>query len=127
MYTNESARRAGRRLMGLLGVVALASGGYAGLMQGFREWTTLVQFAIGVGGIAIFFWLYCPISDSSLPAAVASFFSLPWCRRLVVTAALVGVNYIVVKKPKSWDLTKDRIFTLSDQTTSVLKGLQAPS
>jgi ABC-type uncharacterized transport system involved in gliding motility auxiliary subunit len=47
---------------------------------------------------------------------------------LVSTALLVGglvaVNYIVVKKPKTWDLTKDQIFTLSDQTTGLLKGLQ---
>src|SRR5207253_4825009 len=54
MYTNESAARAVGRLMGLLGIVALASGGYAGLIEGFREWTTLVQLAIGVAGIAAF-------------------------------------------------------------------------
>src|SRR5207245_2760494 len=29
-------------------------------------------------------------------------------------------------KAKSWDLTKDRIFTLSDQTIGVLKGLKDP-
>lgn len=45
----------------------------------------------------------------------------------ISTAVLIGIlvaaNYIAVKKPKSWDLTKDKIFTLSDQTTGVLKGL----
>ncbi|GAC1543650.1 MAG: hypothetical protein NVS2B9_10830 [Myxococcales bacterium] len=48
---------------------------------------------------------------------------------LVLAGALAGLNYIAVKKPDSWlfksrDLTKDRIFTLSDQTTSVLRGLR---
>jgi ABC-type uncharacterized transport system involved in gliding motility auxiliary subunit len=126
MYTNESAARAAGRLMGLLGVVALASGGYAGLMQGFREWTTLVQFAIGVGGIAVFFWLYLPYLGQQFTGRGSFFLLTSVVSALVVTAALVGINYIAVKKPKSWDLTKDRIFTLSDQTTSVLKGLQVP-
>jgi len=56
---DSNARRFGR-MFGTIGVVALASGGYAGLMQGFREWTTLVQIAIGVIGIGLFPWLYLP-------------------------------------------------------------------
>src|SRR5919201_283624 len=43
---------------------------------------------------------------------------------VLVVAVLVGVNYIAVKKPHTWDLTKEKIFTLSDQTVSVLKGLK---
>ncbi len=43
----------------------------------------------------------------------------------MLVAALAGVNYIAVKKAKSWDLTKDKIFTLSDQTVGVLKGLKS--
>src|SRR5437868_5581512 len=95
-------------------------------MQGFREWTTLVQLAIGVVGIAAFFWLYLPYLGQQFTGRGSFFLLTSVVSALVVTAALVGVNYIAVKKPKSWDLTKDRIFTLSDQTTSVLKGLQAP-
>jgi ABC-type uncharacterized transport system involved in gliding motility auxiliary subunit len=45
---------------------------------------------------------------------------------LIVLGALVGVNYFVVKKSKSWDLTKEKLYTLSDETVKTVKGLQAP-
>jgi ABC-type uncharacterized transport system involved in gliding motility auxiliary subunit len=44
----------------------------------------------------------------------------------VVLGILVGVNYFVVKKGKSWDLTKDKIYTLSDETVKTVKGLAQP-
>jgi len=43
---------------------------------------------------------------------------------LVVLVALVAVNYVVVKKGKSWDLTSKKIFTLAPQTRSTLAGLK---
>src|SRR5207302_8086509 len=42
----------------------------------------------------------------------------------LVLAALGGLNYLAAKKPKTWDLTKDKIYTLSDQTVGILKGLK---
>jgi ABC-type uncharacterized transport system involved in gliding motility auxiliary subunit len=41
-------------------------------------------------------------------------------------AALVALNYIVVKKNKTWDLTTKKIFSLSDQTKRVLGDLKEP-
>jgi ABC-type uncharacterized transport system involved in gliding motility auxiliary subunit len=37
--------------------------------------------------------------------------------------ALIGINYKVYKAGKEWDLTKDQIHTLADQTQSLVKGL----
>jgi ABC-type uncharacterized transport system involved in gliding motility auxiliary subunit len=43
-----------------------------------------------------------------------------------VLAILVGLNYLVSRRDKRWDLTATQTFTLSDQTTKVLNGLKGP-
>ncbi len=126
MFTNESSARRLGRMLGTIGVVALASGGYAGLMQGFREWTTLVQFAIGVIGIGLFLWVYLPYLGQQFTGRGSFFLLTSVVATAVVVAALAGLNYISVKKAKSWDLTKEKIYTLSDQTTGVLQSLKEP-
>jgi ABC-type uncharacterized transport system involved in gliding motility auxiliary subunit len=45
---------------------------------------------------------------------------------LAVLAALVAINYIAYKKNQTWDLTAERIFTLSPQTRSTVQGLKEP-
>ncbi len=45
---------------------------------------------------------------------------------LVVLGALVAVNYIAYKKNKTWDMTAEKIFTLSPQTQTTVQGLKAP-
>ncbi len=45
---------------------------------------------------------------------------------IVAVLGILGVaNYIVYKNTARWDLTKNRRFTLSDQTQKVVKGLKA--
>jgi ABC-type uncharacterized transport system involved in gliding motility auxiliary subunit len=43
---------------------------------------------------------------------------------LVVVALLGLANYVVAKNPKSWDLTSNKIHTLSPDTVKTLEGLQ---
>jgi ABC-type uncharacterized transport system involved in gliding motility auxiliary subunit len=45
---------------------------------------------------------------------------------LVTLGALVAVNYIAHKKNQRWDLTEQKIFTLSPQTRTTLQGLKEP-
>lgn len=45
---------------------------------------------------------------------------------LVVLGILVAINYIGARQNKRWDLTAGSEFTLSDQTTNVLRKLDAP-
>ena len=45
---------------------------------------------------------------------------------VAVLAILIGVNYLVSRRDKRWDLTAGSSFTLSDQTTKVLTSLKAP-
>ncbi|MCY1079903.1 GldG family protein [Archangium lansingense] len=45
---------------------------------------------------------------------------------LLTLGALLAINYIAYKKNQRWDLTEKKIFTLSPQTLSTLKGLREP-
>jgi ABC-type uncharacterized transport system involved in gliding motility auxiliary subunit len=45
---------------------------------------------------------------------------------VAVLAILVGVNYLVIRRDKQWDLTATKSFTLSDETVKVLGRLSGP-
>jgi ABC-type uncharacterized transport system involved in gliding motility auxiliary subunit len=112
------------RLGGLFGLVVLFSAVFNWLFVtgSIASAGVIVRLVLGVGGIA--FWLITNRGEHPLGRG-AFYGTVSAVSGLVLVAALVGLNYIAVKKSKSWDLTKDKIFTLSDQTTGVLKGLQS--
>src|SRR5207302_965855 len=113
------------RLAGLFGVVVLFSALFNWLFVtgSIASAAVIARFTVGAAGIA--FWLVTNRGDRPLGRG-AFYGAVSAVSSLVLVAALAGINYIVVKKAKSWDLTKDRIFTLSDQTIGVLKGLKEP-
>jgi ABC-type uncharacterized transport system involved in gliding motility auxiliary subunit len=43
---------------------------------------------------------------------------------VLLVVVLGVVNYVAYKRPRSWDLTKDRIFTLQDDTVRTLRNLK---
>jgi ABC-type uncharacterized transport system involved in gliding motility auxiliary subunit len=113
------------RLAGLLGLVLIFSAMFNWFFITGTLGTpaVLVRLVIAVAGIA--FWLFATRDEPRLGRGMfygtVSIFS-----SVMVIGVLVAANYIAVKKPKSWDLTKEKLFTLSDQTVSTLKGLNAP-
>ena len=46
---------------------------------------------------------------------------------LAMLAILAAVNYLGVRQNKRWDLTANQVFSLSEQTLKVLRGLDAPA
>jgi ABC-type uncharacterized transport system involved in gliding motility auxiliary subunit len=113
------------RIAGLFGVVVLFSAVFNWLFVtgSVASGGVIARLAVGVVGVA--FWLVTNRGDKPLGRG-AFYGAVSAVSTAVLIAALAGVNYIAVKKSKSWDLTKDKIFTLSDQTTGVLKGLKEP-
>jgi ABC-type uncharacterized transport system involved in gliding motility auxiliary subunit len=111
------------RIGGLFGTVVLFSAVFNWLFVtgSIASAAVIVRLVLGAGGIA--FWLVTNRGEHPLGRG-AFFGTVSALSALVLVAALAGVNYIAVKKPKSWDLTKDKIFTLSDQTIGVLQGLK---
>ncbi len=45
---------------------------------------------------------------------------------LIVLGLLVAVNYLSSRQNKRWDLTENQLFSLSEQTVKLLKGLDSP-
>jgi ABC-type uncharacterized transport system involved in gliding motility auxiliary subunit len=45
---------------------------------------------------------------------------------IAVLAILIGLNYLVSRRDKRWDLTAGGTYTLSEQTTKVLSNLKTP-
>ena len=113
------------RIAGLFGLVVLFSAVFNWLFVtgSVSSAGVIARLGTGVAGIAL--WLVTNRGDKPLGRG-AFYGAVSAVSALVLVAALAGVNYIAVKKAKSWDLTKDRIFTLSDQTVGVLKGLKEP-
>jgi ABC-type uncharacterized transport system involved in gliding motility auxiliary subunit len=113
------------RIAGLFGMVVLFSATFNWLFVAgtVASAGVIVRLALGVAAIA--FWIATARGENRFGRGTF-YGGVSAVSGLVVIAALAGVNYIAVKKPKTWDLTKDRIFTLSDQTTGVLKGLKEP-
>jgi ABC-type uncharacterized transport system involved in gliding motility auxiliary subunit len=113
------------RIAGLFGLVALFSAVFNWLFVtgSIVSASVIVRLVLGAGGIAAYF---ITNREERQLGKGAFYGTVSAVSAAVLIAALAGVNYFVVKKPKSWDLTKDKIFTLSDQTQGVLKGLKEP-
>jgi ABC-type uncharacterized transport system involved in gliding motility auxiliary subunit len=111
------------RIGGLFGMVVLFSAIFNWLFVtgSIGSAAVIVRLVVGAGGIAL--WLVTNRGENPLGRG-AFFGTISAVSALVLVAALAGANYIAVKKPKSWDLTKEKLYTLSDQTQGVLKGLK---
>jgi ABC-type uncharacterized transport system involved in gliding motility auxiliary subunit len=113
------------RVAGMFGLVVLFSAVFNWLFVtgSIAAPQVLIRLGLAVAGIA--FWLVATRDEKRLGRGV--FFStVSFVSTLVLIAALVAVNYIAVKKPRSWDVTKEKIFTLADQTVSTLHQLKQP-
>jgi ABC-type uncharacterized transport system involved in gliding motility auxiliary subunit len=113
------------RIGGMFGLVALVSAGFNFLFVTgtVASAGVIVRLVVGIAGVA--FWLTTNRGEHGFGRG--AFYGIASALSAVVLlAAVAGLNYIAVKKPKTWDLTKERIFTLSDQTTSVLEGMKDP-
>jgi gliding motility-associatede transport system auxiliary component len=45
---------------------------------------------------------------------------------VAVLVILIGINYLVQRRDKRWDLTATKSFSLSDQTLKIINGLKTP-
>jgi ABC-type uncharacterized transport system involved in gliding motility auxiliary subunit len=111
---------------GLFGAVALLSALFSWLFitGRFADPYVWVQLVLGVAGIAVYVITNVDSLGTQLTGRGTFYGVVSAATAILVVAVLGGLNYIAVKKPKTWDLTKEKIFTLSDQTASVLKGLK---
>jgi ABC-type uncharacterized transport system involved in gliding motility auxiliary subunit len=115
------------QVAGLFGAVVLFSAFFAWLFIAgrFADPYVWVQLALGVAGLAFYVATNLDTLGRSVAGRGTFYGIVSGITAVVLIAALAAINYIAVKKPKTWDLTKEKIYTLSDQTTSTLKGLKS--
>jgi ABC-type uncharacterized transport system involved in gliding motility auxiliary subunit len=110
------------RVLGVLGLVLLLST-FVTLLFGQTTFV-LGKAALGLLGIAAGFALGEPGGVRRFFTGRALHFGLFTALSALLVLAVLGVaNWAAAKRPRTWDLTKDRIFTLGEDTTRTLRGL----
>jgi ABC-type uncharacterized transport system involved in gliding motility auxiliary subunit len=112
------------RVAGMFGLVALFSGIFNWLFVSGSPTAAPVAIRLGIAVAGIGLWLFTTRGEKRIGKG-AFYGTMSALSIAVVMAALVGANYIAVKKGRSWDLTKEKLFTLSDQTNKTMKDLKA--
>lgn len=110
------------RVLGALGLVLLLSTVVTLL---FGQTTFVVgKLALGLLGVALGFALGEPGGVKRFFAGRAAHFGLFTALSALLVIVVLGVaNYVAIRRPRTWDLTRDRIFTLSPDTEKTLAGL----
>src|SRR6266850_3264694 len=110
---------------GLLGVVALFSALWAlFLTRSLAGAYVIVPLVLAISGIAFYLATNLREMGDQFTGRGSFYNTISAVFAVLLAGVLVAVNYVAVKKPKQWDLTKDKVYTLSDQTQSTLKGLK---
>jgi len=112
-------------LLGWLGVVFVFSA--LAISQLRPEWTWFRGLAIA-GLVCTLLYVLSQWREigREMSGRQARYGSLAAGSVLVVLAILIGINYLVGRHNKRWDLTAAHQCTLSDQTKKVLQGLTKP-
>ncbi len=93
------------------------------------EWGAYQQYAAMAGLVCILLYLVMQWRESATGpnARQTRLGTQSIVGILAVLAILVAVNYLGVRQNKRWDLTANQVFSLSEQTLKVLRGLDAPA
>ena len=100
----------------------------AGLYFVYRQFNLYVQIALGVViiGVAVFVLFDPQRVQQIMTGRQARYGSNAAVLVLAFTGILAVLNYLVYKNPQRWDLTEDKLNTLSQETLDTLAALEEP-
>ncbi|MBE2252137.1 MAG: GldG family protein [Myxococcus sp.] len=81
---------------------------------------------LGLGLALLVLWAATNSEKIATWARSVFFFSSSAAIGVVFIALMIGANFIVARRNKTWDLTNKKLFSLSQQTRDTLKDLKAP-
>lgn len=110
-------------------------GGGVGLLLTLTSFVTLfvtsgslvafgVKLGLGLGLLGL--WAFTNSEKIATWARSVFFFGSSAAIGVVFIAVMVGANFIVARRNKTWDLTDKKLYSLSQQTRETLKELQVP-
>ncbi|HEY5040110.1 MAG TPA: GldG family protein, partial [bacterium] len=107
-----------------VGLLLVASGIFAVLIVDTTNWWNLTLVVLGVALLGIFL----TANMAEVKAAGKKRSTLARANLALVAAAVLGIvcglNYVVSRHPIRFDLTSNKIYTLSDQTVDILEKLK---
>src|SRR5262245_56079940 len=103
-------------IIGWLGTILVFAGVAIRLFR--PEWDQYAYWAAvaGLVGVGLYTLSQWREIGRSLARRRARFSAMSSVSVLAVLAILIGVNYLVNRRDKRWDLTASKTFSLSDQT-----------
>jgi len=113
------------RVMGPVGLVLLVASILTIFVAG-DTWLGMINIGLGLGCVAF----YLVTNFGELTGKLTGRGAFYTGTSLVASALLVGglaaANYLAVAHPKSWDVTKNKIHTLSEDTVHTVQNLKEP-
>ena len=112
------------RFTGAIGAVFLVSLPLTWLLTselGLIFWTKL---GLGVAGVLLYLITERSFWSRQIGGRSTSLYLMSLLSALFVIGAVAAINVYMAQRPIEWDLTKDKIYTLSDQTQKVMQGLR---
>ncbi len=106
-----------------LGIAALASSLFTLALIPDAGTLLLGKAAVGVAGLAFYFATHRGSIARFLSGRATFFHVSSGVLTVLVLLLLATLNYLARRADKTWDLTQNRIFTLSEDTLRVLRGL----
>lgn len=113
------------QVLGPVGLVLLLAG-IPTLMFSQDTWLGHLNNFFGLAFITLYISTNFKRLTQAATGKGAFFFITSAVTTLLLVAGLVAVNVLAVKRPKTWDLTKNQIFTLSSDTEKTLASLTEP-
>lgn len=84
----------------------------------------VVQAVLGLAALAFYFATNRGALGRTFAGRATLFYGASAVTAILLVAALAALNFVAVRKKVSWDLTKEGIHTLADDTLKTLRGLK---
>jgi len=122
---NPRARRLFLYAIGIAGIAAVIAGILIGeIGQNWKGWKTLAPLIAGGALFLAFVLLNLRAIVASLSRRQALYGANVVVMSIIAGFVLILVNYLGYREYKTFDLTKTRIYSLSEQTKNILKKLE---
>lgn len=112
------------QILGSIGLVLLLSSPLAFIVGRDMMWFVYGVVLLGATFVGVYYATNRKAVGKMLGSRSASLVAISAATVAAFVAVVVALNFIAYKNPKEFDLTKDGLFTLADQTTKTLEGLK---
>lgn len=112
------------KILGALGLLLLLSSPFTLFFTSGSVALTVGKAVVGLVLLGVYFATNLKHFSQLATRRSSFFFGTSALLAVGALGVLVAVNYLAFKQNKSWDLTEQKIFTLSPQTSATLTGLK---